>query len=93
MYDAPAAAPHPDCDDPPTTPLWALHSHEPATDTIPAINDDPPTTELHLGHIPQWPTVDPDEAATEARAVLRREYSTDTTTLHRLLHGLRQLAA
>ncbi|WP_433470738.1 hypothetical protein [Saccharomonospora azurea] len=97
MYDAPVAVLRPpECACPPTTRLWALDSHEPATDILPAVVDDPPTAELHLGLVPQWPTVDPDNddaAAAETRCVLRRHYATDTATLDRLLRGLQRLVA
>ncbi|MGW9478327.1 hypothetical protein ACWGRK_09175 [Saccharomonospora azurea] len=91
MYDAPTTVLHPECDDPPTTQFWALDSYELTTETIPAVVDAQPDAGLHFGHLPAWPTVDPDETTAQARHALRRDHSTDLPTLRRLLHGLQQL--
>lgn len=91
MYDASTAVLHPECDDPPTTQFWTLDNHEPATEATPAVVDTQPDTGIRFGHLPAWPTVDPDEATTEAHHALRRGHSTDLPTLQRLLHGLQRL--
>lgn len=74
MYDAPTAVLRPECDDPPTTRFWALDSHESTTEIIPAVMDTQPDIGIHFGHLPAWPTVDPDEATAEARHALHRDH-------------------